>query len=254
MKTVILAGGYGSRLSEETNLIPKPMVRIAGMPIIWHIMKIYSKFGLNDFVICLGYKGEVIKQFFLDYKNLVNDIEINFSDNSVHYISNNKEKWRIKLIDTGLDTMTGGRIKKIKKFIGKNETFCLTYGDGLSDVNISKLINKHKKSNKLATVMAVKKPGRFGSIKIKNNSVNFFGEKLDTQNMYVNAGFFVLDYNIFNYIKNSKTIWEREPLEKLTKEKELNAYIHKGFWKPMDTLKDKNELENILVNKKKKLF
>jgi|TARA_B110000495_G_C22985332_1_gene579648 glucose-1-phosphate cytidylyltransferase len=247
MKTVILAGGFGSRLSEETHLKPKPMIEIGGKPIIWHIMKHYSKYNLNDFVICLGYKGYVIKEYFANYFLHMSDITIDIKNNKLEIHQINSEPWKITLIDTGEDTMTGGRIKRIQKYV--DGPFCMTYGDGLSDVNISKLIEFHKKNNLLATVTAVQPPGRYGSLQLKNNNVTTFQEKLPGDSNFINGGFFVLEPNVFDYIKDDSTIFEREPLENLANKNQLGAYRHNGFWQSMDTLRDKNKLEKLWSDK-----
>ena len=251
MKLVILAGGLGTRLSEETDLIPKPLVEIGGKPMIWHIMKIYSSFGVNEFIICCGYKGEMIKKFFNDYFLYFSDLEINLSQSSKTKILNNKtENWNIKLIDTGKDTMTGGRIKKIEKYIKRNENFCLTYGDGLSDINIRDLINFHKKHKKLATMTAVKPLGRFGVIESKGSLVTAFKEKYTAADNLINGGFFVLNQKIFKYLSSDHDVWEREPLQNLAVTKELMIYKHNGFWQPMDTLREKNYLNDLWKNQK----
>lgn len=248
MKVVILAGGLGSRLSEETTLKPKPMVEIGGRPILWHIMKIYSHYGYNDFIICCGYKGYMIKEYFANYFLHQADVTIDLKQNKLEVHQSNVEPWRITLIDTGLDTMTGGRIKKIQKYIG-NEPFMLTYGDGLGNVNIKELVEFHTKQNKLATVTVVQPSGRFGAIHFNNeNSVEIFAfqEKPKGDNTWINGGFFVLQPEVFDYIKDGdSTIWEREPLETLAKDKQLHAFRHYGFWKPMDTIRDKEDLEDL---------
>ena len=226
LKVVILCGGLGSRLAEETKIIPKPLVKIGSKPIIWHILKIYSHYGINDFIICLGYKGNLLIK------------ELN--------ALSKKESWNIKYVKTGLQTMTGGRIKKIKKFINKDENFCLSYGDGLSDVNIQKLINFHLKNKKIATLTAVRPPARFGSIKIKGNLVKVFREKSKLDEGWINGGFFIFEPKIFKFIKNDLTFLEKEPLEKISKNKQLVAYKHEGFWHCMDTLRDKYLIEKIL--------
>ena len=244
MKVVILAGGFGTRLSEETELKPKPMVEIGGKPILWHIMKIYSHYGFNDFVICCGYKGYYIKEYFANYFLHQADVTIDLSENSVSVHKSNAEPWKITLVDTGTNTMTGGRIKRIEPFI-KEESFMLTYGDGVSDVNINALLEHHKKSGKYATLTAVQPSGKFGAINLdESGKVLFFHEKPKGDSAWVNGGFFVLEPKIFDYIKEGDTtIWERSPLENLTKDQQLTAYKHDGFWKPMDTLRDKSELE-----------
>ena len=244
MKVVILAGGFGTRLAEETHSIPKPMVEIGGKPILWHIMKIYSTYGFNDFVICLGYKGYVIKEYFANYFLHNSDVTIDIKNNSMEIHNNYSEPWKVTLVDTGLDTMTGGRIKKVAKYLD-DETFMLTYGDGVGDMNIKELVEFHKNHGKLATVTATQPEGRFGALKLENNKVANFAEKMDNRNSWINGGFFVLEPEVINYIKDDNTIWEREPLEKLSKEGELMAYFHNGFWKPMDKLKDKMDLEKM---------
>ena len=247
MKVVILAGGMGSRLSEETDLKPKPMIEIGGKPIIWHIMKIYSKYNVNDFVICLGYKGYLIKEYFANYFLHMSDVTIDIQNNKLEIHRINSEPWKITLIDTGEDTMTGGRIKRIQKYI--DGTFCLTYGDGLGDIDISKLIEFHKKSGLLATITAVQSPGRYGALHLKNNNVTRFQEKPPDDSSSINGGFFIFEPGIFDYIKDDSTIFEREPLENLAKDNQLGAYRHNGFWQPMDTLRDKNKLEELWSGK-----
>jgi len=249
MKTVILAGGLGSRLSEETDLKPKPMVTIGGKPILWHIMKIYSTYGLNDFIICLGYKGYVIKEYFANYFVHNSDISIDLNINKTTILNSPKENWKVTLIDTGEDTITGGRLKRVKKYLN-NEDFCFTYGDGLGDINILKLIQFHKKQQKLATVTAVRPASRFGELNIKENLVKKFKEKPISKNTFINGGFFVLSPSVIDYIKDDKTIWEREPLENLSKDNQLSAYKHNSFWHPMDTLRDKRYLEELWLSKK----
>ena len=245
MKVVILAGGLGTRLSEETDIKPKPMVEIGEYPIIWHIMKIYSHFGINDFIICLGYKGYVIKEYFANYFLHKSDVEIDIKDNKIKYLNSKTEPWKISLVDTGLNTMTGGRIKRVKKFL-ENETFMLTYGDGLSDVSISDLLKFHKNHNGIATVTAVQPAGRFGSLSIgPADNISSFLEKPPGDNSWINGGFFVLEPEVVEYISGDDTVWERYPLEKISENKQLIAYKHKGFWHPMDTLRDKNYLNEI---------
>jgi glucose-1-phosphate cytidylyltransferase len=242
MKVVILAGGYGTRISEETDVRPKPMVEIGGKPILWHIMKIYSSYGFNEFIICLGYKGYFIKEYFANYFLHQSDLTIDLKDNSKTIHSNSSEEWKITLVDTGVSTMTGGRIKKIQKYIG-NESFLLTYGDGLSNVNINNLVNNHKISGKLCTVTGIKPQGRFGLMKIgQNNDIIGFSEKKDEENSLINGGYFVCEPGVFEFIKDDQTIWEREPLENLANQGLLNLNFHNGFWKPMDSLKDKIDL------------
>ncbi len=245
MQTVILCGGLGSRLSEETENKPKPMVEIAGKPILWHIMKIYSSYGINDFIICLGYKGYIIKEYFNNFLLHNQDLTINLKNESTTYHSlKEKENWKITLVDTGINTLTGGRLKRVSKYIN-NDDFCFTYGDGLSDVNINKLIKFHKSKKKLATVTSVISPARFGVLNIKNNLVKNFKEKPKSNTSLINGGFFVLSKKVINYIKDDTTIWEKEPLENLAKDGQLASYFHEGFWHPMDTMRDKRELEQL---------
>jgi glucose-1-phosphate cytidylyltransferase len=244
MKVVLLAGGLGTRLNEETNIKPKPMVEIGGKPILWHIMKIYSQYGFNDFVVCLGYKSHYIKEWFSNYFLHNSDFTINLEDNTITHHKNCLEKWKVTLVDTGDTTMTGGRVKRIKEYIG-NETFMLTYGDGVADIDLEKLLEFHKKHKKIATVTSVFPEGRFGTLVIDDtSSVTTFSEKTDNKNR-VNGGFFVLEPKIFDYLEGDDTILEKYPLEKLTKDNQLKAYHHDGFWKPMDTLNDKNKLEEM---------
>ena len=250
MKVVILAGGLGTRLSEETDIKPKPMVEIGEYPVIWHIMKIYSHFGFNDFVICLGYKGYVIKEYFANYFLHKSDVEIDIKNNKIRYLNSTTEPWKISVVDTGLNTLTGGRIKRVSKFL-ENETFMLTYGDGLSDVNISNLLKFHQNHNVIATVTAVQPTGRFGSLSIgATDNVSSFLEKPPGDNSWINGGFFVLEPEVMDYISGDETVWERDPLEKISKNRQLMAYKHKGFWHPMDTLRDKNYLNEIWKNGK----
>lgn len=246
MKVVILAGGFGTRLSEETEMKPKPMVEIGGKPILWHIMKIYAAHGFDEFVICLGYKGYFIKEYFANYFLHQSDLTINLKDNSIDWHNSQAEAWKITLKDTGVNTMTGGRIKNIREFIG-NETFMLTYGDGVSNVNIKELVEFHKKNKKFVTVTAVQPSGKFGSLNIETETglVNSFLEKPKGDGAWVNGGFFVCQPDVFNYIKDDSTSWEREPLEDIANDGQLISYKHHGFWKPMDTLRDKQELENL---------
>ncbi len=245
MKVVILAGGYGTRLSEETVNIPKPMVEIGGKPILWHIMKIYSHYGYNDFIICLGYKGYIIKEYFMNYFMHMSDITVDLSNGRIKVHNSKAENWRVTLVDTGLDTMTGGRIKRIKDHLD-GERFMLTYGDGVGDVNINSLVKFHESHGKLATMTAVQPSGRFGALRINDDKkVESFVEKPAGDGAWINGGFFVLEPQVIDYLKDDNTIWEREPLENLTKESQLFAYKHEGFWKPMDTLRDKKELEEL---------
>lgn len=252
MKLVILAGGSGTRLSEETIVKPKPLVEIGGYPIIWHIMKIYSLHGVKDFVICCGYKGSMIKDYFLNYFNFNSDLSIDLKSNEISILKKSNEDWKITLVDTGLNTMTGGRIKKISKFINANEDFCLTYGDGVANINISNLIKFHKSHKNLATVTAVQPQGRYGALNINknNNLIEHFIEKPKGDSHWINGGFFVLKKEVINEIKGDKDIWERKPLESLAKKRKLVAYKHKGFWQAMDTLSDKNYLNHLVEIKK----
>lgn len=243
MKVVLLAGGLGTRLSEETVLRPKPMVEIGGMPILWHIMKIYSAHGFNDFIVCLGYKGYVVKEYFVNYFLHKSDVTIDLKNNSIKIHDSQAEPWNITLVDTGIDSMTGGRIKRIQKYLD-NEPFLLTYGDGVSDVNIKKLVETHKKNKRLVTVTAVQPSGKFGALDLSDdNVVQSFLEKPTGDGAWINAGFFVCEPAVFNYIDGDSTIWEREPLEKIAAEGQMDAFKHGGFWKPMDTLRDRVELE-----------
>jgi glucose-1-phosphate cytidylyltransferase len=243
MKVVILAGGLGTRLSEETVLRPKPMVEIGGMPIIWHIMKIYSSHGYNDFVVCLGYRGYLIKEYFANYFLHKSDITIDLTNNSVQVHDSQAEPWKITLVDTGVESMTGGRIKRIQSHIG-NEPFLLTYGDGVSDVNITQLVDFHKQNGRYCTVTSVQPSGRFGALNIGSDSeVHSFMEKPKGDGSWINGGFFVCEPTVFDYIAGDNTTWEREPMENIAREGQMDTYKHEGFWKPMDTLRDKQELE-----------
>jgi len=246
MKVVILAGGFGTRLSEETSIKPKPMVEIGEKPILWHIMKIYSFYGFNEFIICLGYKGYLIKEYFANYFLHESDVEFNFTKgDGARIIHNTTEPWKVTLIDTGENTMTGGRLLRIKEYVG-DQTFLMTYGDGVSNVNINELIDYHKKHGKIATITVAYPTARFGMLKIDaNNLVEEFKEKPKDDSGKVNAGFFVLEPKVFEYIKDDQTFFEKEPLERLANEKQLCAYIHNGFWMPMDKLSDKVELEKL---------
>lgn len=243
MKVVILAGGYGTRISEETHLRPKPMVEIGGRPVLWHIMKTYSHYGLNDFIICLGYKGYMIKEYFANYFLHMSDVTIDLKDNSMQVHHNYAEPWKVTLVDTGQSTMTGGRLKRIANFL--DDDFCFTYGDGVSDINIEELIKFHKSQKTLATLTAAQPPGRFGALSIHDFKVSHFEEKPDSETGWINGGFFVLSPEVLNLIENDQTIWEKEPLETLAKDGQLSSYMHKGFWQPMDTLRDKNHLEDL---------
>ncbi|MEJ8800608.1 glucose-1-phosphate cytidylyltransferase [Pontibacter sp. H249] len=247
MKAVILAGGYGTRISEESGVRPKPMVEIGGKPILWHIMKIYSHHGINDFVICCGYKSHIIKEYFANYCLYNSDVTFDMRKNSMEVHQNNTESWKVTLVDTGEGTMTGGRLKRVREYIG-DDTFCLTYGDGVSDVDVTELVNFHKQQGTLATLTAVQQPGRFGAFNLASGvtRINQFKEKPTGGDMpWINGGFFVLEPQVIDYIENDSTIWERDPMEKLAEEGELSAYRHTGFWQPMDTLRDKNVLEEL---------
>ena len=245
MKVVILAGGFGTILSEETDIKPKPMVEIGDKPIIWHIMKIYASFGYNEFIICLGYKGYMMKEYFSHYYMHESDFTIDLENNSITYHNSEAGNWKITLADTGANSGTGGRIKNIQKYIG-NETFMMTYGDGVGDIRIDRLVEFHRKMGKYATLTAMSPTGRFGSMEVSDaNQVLSFIEKPKTDQNWINAGFFVLEPEIFNYIDSELTVWEKGPLEKLAKEGQLVAYKHRGFWKPMDTMRDKYELNTL---------
>ena len=246
MKVVILAGGLGTRLSEETDLKPKPMVEIGGKPILWHIMKIYSHYGFNDFIICCGYKGYMIKEYFVNYFLHQADVSIDLAKNQLEIHSSHAEPWKITLVDTGLNTMTGGRIKRVERYVG-DQTFMLTYGDGVSNINIQNLVKFHKQHKKKATLTAVQPSGKFGSLVLNESStVLNYQEKPKGDGAWINGGFFVLEPNIFRYIGDGdQEIWERTPLETLAAENHLIAYKHVGFWRPMDTLRDKIELEHM---------
>lgn len=244
MKAVILAGGLGTRLSEETRFLPKPLVEIGGKPILWHIMKIYSAYGINDFIICCGYKGYLIKQFFCDYWLSMSDITIDIATNAVNVDHNYSEPWKVTLADTGEQTMTGGRLKRVADYIGR-ETFCLTYGDGLSDVNLRELIEFHQQQKALATVTAIQRASRFGVLGIAGGKVSSFTEKPNDVDIWLNGGFFVLEPAVFEYIDGDLTAWEAEPLRRLAQNGELAAYRHTGFWQSMDMLRDKVKLEEL---------
>jgi glucose-1-phosphate cytidylyltransferase len=243
MIAIILAGGLGTRISEETHRHPKPMIEIGGKPILWHIMKIYSHFGINDFVICLGYKGYLIKEYFSNYFLHMSNVTFRMRENKMEIHQRSVEPWNVTLVDTGDSTMTGGRLKRVAPYIG-HETFCLTYGDGVSDVDISTLIAHHKAAGKLATVTAIQPPGRFGSLQIDSSLVQRFQEKPAGDGVWVNGGFFVLEPAVLSHIEGDDTVWEEQPLQQLAHSGELTAYKHNGFWKGMDTLRDKNLLED----------
>lgn len=244
MKAIILAGGLGSRLSEETIIRPKPMIEIGGKPILWHIMKIYSAHGIHDFIICLGYKGYVIKEYFANYFLHMSDVTFDMQHNVMHVHQKFAEPWKVTLVDTGDQTATGGRLKRVRQYLD-DEDFCFTYGDGVSDIDISAVIALHKKHKKLATISAVMPDARFGAIEHENNFVKSFQEKPKTENGWINGGYFILSPNVMNYIENDDTVWEQEPMQKLAHEKEMSVYLHHGFWQPMDTLREKNLLQNL---------
>lgn len=244
MKAVILAGGFGSRISEETHLHPKPMIEIGGMPILWHIMKIYSYFGINEFIICLGYKGYVIKEYFANYFMHMSDVTFNMNTNEMEVHQNSVEPWKVTLVNTGENSKTGGRLKRVRNYIDE-EPFCFTYGDGVSNVDINKLVKFHKDQGKMATMTAVQPPGRFGALHLNENQITGFKEKPDGDGNWINGGFFVLNYEVFDFISDDQTIWEQEPLENLASSGNLSAFRHKGFWQPMDTLRDKIKLEEM---------
>ncbi len=248
MKAVILAGGLGTRLSEETALRPKPMVEIGGKPILWHIMKIYSSFGFNEFIVCLGYKGYVIKEYFANYFLHQADITFDLSKNKMEIHNNNAEPWKVTLVDTGLNTMTGGRLLRVKNYIG-DETFMMTYGDGVANIDLNKLVLFHQERKQIATLTAVQPSGRFGALKTdEQNNVTEFQEKPQGDGAWINSGFFVLEPEIFDYLENDATIFERKPLENLALNGQLNAFHHNGFWMPMDKLSDKQKLEKMWNN------
>jgi glucose-1-phosphate cytidylyltransferase len=244
MKAVILAGGLGTRIAEETTLKPKPMIEIGGKPILWHIMKMYSSHGINDFIICCGYKGYVIKEYFANYFLHMSDVTFNMEKNTMEVHSERAEKWKVTLIDTGENTMTGGRIKRIEKYL-EDETFCLTYGDGLASIDIGKTIKFHENHGKQATLVATLPPGRFGSLKFNDNRVERFEEKPKGDGSYINGGFFVLNKSVIQRIQDDTTVWEQEPLQGLATDGELIAFKHDGFWQPMDTLREKQKLEEL---------
>lgn len=249
MKLVILAGGKGTRISEETTIKPKPLIEIGGMPIIWHIMKIYSNYGIKDFIICCGYKGYLIKEYFSNYFLHATDVKISLKKNKIKVLKKYSENWNITLINTGENTQTAGRILRVKDYL--DDQFCLTYGDGLSNINIKKLISFHNNHKKYATITAVQPIGRFGVLNInKNNTVQNFLEKPRGDGQWVNGGFFVLSKKIFDYIDNDQSVWEQEPLQNLAKDENLKAFKHDGFWQPMDTLRDKEFLESLWMQNK----
>lgn len=248
MKAVILAGGLGSRISEESSVRPKPLIEVGGKPVLWHIMKIYSHYGVNDFIICLGYKGYMIKEYFANYFLHMSDVTIELANNKMSVHQQYAEPWRITLIDTGEKTMTGGRLKRVRDHVA-GEDFCLTYGDGVADINIEQLIKFHKSHGKAATLTAVQPPGRFGVLRLQNDSITAFEEK-PSEGGWINGGFFVLSPSVIDLIQDDETIWEREPMVKLAADGNLKAYFHDGFWQPMDTLRDKQQLEGLWESRK----
>lgn len=251
MKAVILAGGLGTRISEETHLKPKPMVEIGGKPILWHIMKIYSAHGINDFIVCCGYKGYVIKEYFANYFLHMSDVTFDMKNNKMEVLQQNAEPWRVTLVDTGESTLTGGRLKRVAQYLHMDEPFCFTYGDGVSDVNIGELIAFHREQNTAATITATYPPGRFGALDIRNDhKVNSFKEKPKGDGNMINGGFFVLSPAVLDLIQDDNTVWEQEPLEKLAADGQLSAFQHHGFWHPMDTLRDKMYLEELWASGK----
>lgn len=244
MKAVILAGGLGTRISEESNTRPKPMIEIGGKPILWHIMKIYSAHGVNDFIICCGYKGYVIKEYFANYFLHMSDVTFDMRDNRMEVHQNNVEPWRVTLVDTGEDTMTGGRLKRVREHLD-DSPFCFTYGDGVGDVDITALVAYHREHGRLATLTATQPPGRFGAINIQGGSVLSFQEKPQGDGSWINGGYFVLDPKVIDYVDGDHTTWEREPMERLAADDQMRAWNHSGFWQPMDTLRDKKHLEEL---------
>lgn len=244
MKAVILAGGLGTRISEESHLKPKPMIEVGGKPIIWHIMKIYSTYGVNDFIVCLGYRGYMVKEYFANYFLHQSDVTFDMASNEMHIHQNSAEPWRVTLVDTGEATMTGGRLKRVQPYLGEDD-FCFTYGDGVSDVNIANLIAFHIAQKRLATLTAVQPPGRFGALNFDGTKITSFEEKPQGDGGWINGGFFVLCPKVLDYIQDDSVIWERSPMEQLARDGQLGAFFHKGFWQPMDTLRDKNHLEEL---------
>jgi len=245
MKAVILAGGMGTRISEETSIRPKPMIEIGGKPILWHILKIYSAHGINDFVICLGYKGYVIKEYFANYFLHMSDVTFDMSENRMEVHQKHAEPWKVTLVDTGEQTMTGGRIRRILPYVQNDDAFCLTYGDGVSSVDIKKLVEFHRSHGALATLTGVQPPGRFGALGLRGSSIAAFQEKPNGDGAWINGGFFVCSPKVIDRISDDSTVWEREPVESLAQDGQIHAYLHDGFWQPMDTLRDKQLLEDL---------
>jgi glucose-1-phosphate cytidylyltransferase len=249
MKCVILAGGLGTRISEESHLKPKPMIEIGGKPIIWHIMKIYSAHGVNDFIVCLGYKGYVIKEYFANYFLHMSDVTFDMANNKMEVHQASVEPWRVTLVDTGEATQTGGRLRRVASYLG-DEPFCFTYGDGVSDVNLTRLVEFHRAQGGLATLTAVQPPGRFGALNLAGMQVTSFEEKPHGDGGWINGGFFVLSPSVIDHIEGDATVWERTPMERLAREGQLSAFLHTGFWQPMDTLRDKTHLEQLWASGK----
>jgi len=244
MKAVILAGGLGTRIAEESGVRPKPMVELGGRPVLWHILKIYSAYGINDFVICLGYKGYLIKEYFANYFLHMSDVTFDMARNRMHVHQQHAEPWQVTLVDTGESTQTGGRLKRVRSYVG-DEDFCFTYGDGLSNVNVTRLVDFHRRNGTIATLTAAQPPGRFGALDVDGTLITSFEEKPRGDGSHINGGFFVLSPRAFDYIDDDDTVWERGPLERLARERQLSAFVHDGFWQPMDTLRDKNLLESL---------
>nr|WP_316652161.1 glucose-1-phosphate cytidylyltransferase [uncultured Gellertiella sp.] len=243
MKAVLLAGGLGSRIAEETHLKPKPMIEIGGRPILWHIMKLYHAHGIRDFIVCCGFRGYVIKEYFANYGLYMSDMTFDLAENRLQFHKKNAENWRVTLVDTGENSMTGGRLKRVASYLKDEEAFCFTYGDGVSSVNITDTINFHRAHGRQATVTAVRPPARFGALKLEDDTVRGFVEKPEGEGGFINGGFFVLSPEVISRIADDNTVWEQEPLMGLAEEGQLKAYFHEGFWQPMDTLRDKNHLE-----------
>jgi len=249
MKAVILAGGLGTRISEESHVKPKPMIEIGGRPILWHIMKTYSAYGINDFIICCGYKGYIIKEYFANYFLHMSDVTFDMQNNSMEVHHKKAEPWKVTLVDTGESTLTGGRLKRVASYL-EDDDFCFTYGDGVSDVDVGKLIEFHRESGRLATLTAVQPPGRFGALMLDGDKVECFEEKPQGDGAWINGGFFVLSPKVLEFIDGDTSVWEQEPLKTLAQQGQLSAFHHKGFWQPMDTLRDKNHLEDLWQSSK----
>lgn len=250
MKAVILAGGLGTRISEETHIKPKPMVEIGGRPILWHIMKVYSAHGVNDFIICCGYKGYIIKEYFANYFLHMSDVTFDMNSNEMEVHHKMAEPWRVTLVDTGEESMTGGRLKRVEKYVKEDKSFCFTYGDGLANIDVRAQIDFHNEHGKLATVTAVQPPGRYGALLTEKTAVYGFQEKPPGDGAWINGGFFVLNPSVIDFIEGDQTTWEASPLETLARKQQLQAFEHRGFWQPMDTLRDKNQLENLWASGK----